>query len=120
MVAGAVSSAIGLVQVFAPGLAGRQLDRALRTSTGRAVGNLRQPNHLSSLLLWAIVAVVWLGEARVLRRWAATLLALLFIFVVVLTASRTGALEHAAAGAVGRCSTGACRASARWLLGLRR
>ena len=40
---------------------------ALAAIAGRAIGNLRQPNHLSSLLLWSIVAVVWLGEAKVAR-----------------------------------------------------
>ena len=36
---------------------------ALASLAGRAAGNLRQPNHLSSLLLWSVVAVVWLAEA---------------------------------------------------------
>jgi len=92
VVAGVLSSVVGLVQVFAPSWAdGEFISRSY--IEGRAVGNMRQPNHLSSLLLWGIVAVIWLGEARVLRRWGSTLLALLFVFVVVLTASRTGALS---------------------------
>ena len=92
VVAGVLCSAVGLVQVFAPGWAdGNWIARS--SLEGRAVGNMRQPNHLSSLLLWAIVAAVWLGEARVLRRGSGALLALLFIFVVVLTGSRTGALS---------------------------
>ena len=92
VVAGVLSSAVGLVQVFAPTWPdGNFVSRSY--IEGRAVGNMRQPNHLSSLLLWAVVAVVWLGEARVLRRWASALLALLFVFVVVLTASRTGAMS---------------------------
>ncbi|MES2099505.1 MAG: Wzy polymerase domain-containing protein [Pseudomonadota bacterium] len=92
VVAGVLCSAVGIVQVFAPGWAdGNWIARS--TLEGRAVGNMRQPNHLSSLLLWAIVAAVWLGEARVLRRGSGALLALLFVFVVVLTGSRTGALS---------------------------
>jgi O-antigen ligase len=59
---------------------------------GRAVGNLRQPNHLSSLLLWAAIAVVPLLELRRLRLGAALALFALMIFAVVLTASRTGVL----------------------------
>ena len=59
---------------------------------GRATGNVRQPNHLSSLLLWSVVAVIWLGEARVIYREIAWMLALLFIEVIVLSASRTGLL----------------------------
>jgi O-antigen ligase len=92
VIAGALSSVVGLVQVFAPTWADGEII-ARTYIDGRAVGNMRQPNHLSSLLLWAIVAVVWLGEARVLRRWGSTVLALLFVFVVVLTASRTGAVS---------------------------
>ena len=92
VVAGVASSVIGIVQVFAPGWAdGEWIARSY--IEGRAVGNLRQPNHLSSLLLWSTVAVLWLGEARVIRRWGGALLALLFIFVVVLSGSRTGALS---------------------------
>ena len=91
VVAGVASSAVGIVEVFAPQWAdGDWIARS--AIAGRAVGNMRQPNHLSSLLLWALIAVVWLGEARVVRRGADSLLALLFIFVVVLSGSRTGAL----------------------------
>ena len=92
VVAGGLSCIVGLVQVFAPGWADGNFI-AKSYIDGRAVGNMRQPNHLSSLLLWSTVAAVWLGEARVVRRWGSTLLALLFIFVVVLSASRTGALS---------------------------
>ncbi len=91
VVAGVASSAIGIVQVFFTSLAdGNWI--AASVFEGRAVGNLRQPNHLSSLLLWGIIAAVWLGEQRVLNRVATALLALLFVFVVVLSASRTGAV----------------------------
>ena len=94
VLAGLVSSVIGIIQVFAPGLADG--DWIARTSVeGRAVGNLRQPNHLCSLLLWAIVAVVWLGEARVLRRAFSLALAALMLFVVVLSGSRSGVIGAA-------------------------
>ncbi len=87
--AGVFNIAIALVQVFAPGVPdGEWL--AASGIPGRAVGNLRQPNHLSSLLLWHCIAVVALFELGRLRRvWAALLLAL-GVFAVVLTASRTG------------------------------
>ena len=91
VVAGVASSGIAIVEVFAPQWAdGDWIARS--TIPGRAVGNMRQPNHLSSLLLWSVIGAVWLGEARVLRRGVATALALLFIFAVVLSGSRTGAL----------------------------
>ena len=51
LVAGVASSVVGLVQVYAPGWAdGNWIARS--AIEGRAVGNLRQPNHLCSLLLW--------------------------------------------------------------------
>ena len=91
VVAGVFSSVIGIVQVLAPGATdGNWIARSVLE--GRAVGNLRQPNHLSSLLLWSLIAAVWLGEARVLGRVASAALVLLFLFVTVLSASRTGAL----------------------------
>jgi O-antigen ligase len=95
VVAGVASSAIGLIQVLAPHLADGDWI-ALASLPGRATGNVRQPNHLSSLLLWSVVAVVWLGEARMIYREIAWMLALLFIEVIVLSASRTGLLGMAA------------------------
>ncbi len=95
VVAGIASSAIGLVQVFAPQWPDGDWV-APASIPGRATGNLRQPNHLSSLLLWSVVAVVWLGEARVIYREVAWMLAALFIEVIVLSASRTGLLGMAA------------------------
>jgi O-antigen ligase len=91
VVAGVASSAIGLIQVFAPNLADGEWIAQTETP-GRASGNLRQPNHLSSLLLWSVVAVLWLGQAKVIYREVAAMLALVFIYVVMLSASRTGAL----------------------------
>lgn len=89
LIAGTFSLALGVVQVFLPHLADGDL--IARSSTpGRAVGNLRQPNHLSSLLLWSAIAAVWLAESRLLPRRAAEGLFVLFVFGVVLSASRTG------------------------------
>ena len=91
VVAGVLSAGIGVLQVFAPGsIDGDWIARS--GLAGRAVGNLRQPNHLSSLLLWAAIAVVPLLELGRLRRaWGAALFTLM-VFAVVLTASRTGVL----------------------------
>ena len=91
VVAGIASSVIGLVQVFAPTLPDGDWV-ALSAIPGRATGNLRQPNHLSSLLLWSIVAAVWLAESMPRFRIAAAALVVLFIYVIVLSASRTGAV----------------------------
>jgi O-antigen ligase len=92
--AGLLNLLVACIQVFAPGLADGQWV-AVPNIAGRAMGNLRQPNHLSSLLMWACVAVVGLLLLRRLAlAWAAVLLAAL-VFGVVLTASRTGGLSVA-------------------------
>lgn len=91
VVAGVLNAGIGIVQVFAPGATdGSWLARS--GLVGRAVGNLRQPNHLSSLLLWSAIAVVPLVELGRLRRRTGWALFALMCFAVVLTASRTGVL----------------------------
>lgn len=99
LIAGLLSVAVGAVQVFAPQWADGQWI-AISSLAGRAAGNLRQPNHLSSLLLWSVVALLWLAESvdtawlsaqpgRLVGLYAG-LLAL--IFGLVLSASRTGML----------------------------
>lgn len=94
LAAGIASALIGLVQVYVPDLTdGNWI--AVSSLGDRAVGNLRQPNHLCSLLLWATIATLWLAESgRVPRRLAPALLLLLFAGVV-LSASRTGMLGAA-------------------------
>ena len=91
LVAGVASSGVALIQVFLPGWA----DSTWVAPTGlvgRAVGNLRQPNHLCSLLLWALVAAVALHELRRLPRSVLWAVAVLLVFAIELTASRTGAV----------------------------
>ncbi|MGE0226824.1 MAG: pilin glycosylation ligase domain-containing protein, partial [Acetobacteraceae bacterium] len=67
LIAGVAGTLIGFVQVYAPQWAdGTWI--AVSANGDRAVGNLRQPNHLSSLLLWAMIATVWLGEGGRLPR----------------------------------------------------
>lgn len=115
LVTGLASTGIALIQVFAPALAdGTFIARS--GLPGRAVGNLRQPNHLSSLLLWGLIAWVPVAAggrllgARFGRRLALVLAALM-VWAVVLTASRTGmvgVLLLAAWGAVDK-------RLARWL-----
>lgn len=89
LVAGVLSAAIGVVQVFAPDLPDGSVV-ARSGLVGRAVGNLRQPNHLSSLLLWSAIAVIPLREARRLPRALAAGLMALMVFGITLSGSRTG------------------------------
>jgi hypothetical protein len=89
--AAALSTVVAFVQAFLPDVPDG--DFIARSGLpGRAVGNLRQPNHLCSLLLWGVIAVVALLEMRRLALiWAAALIVLM-VFAVELSASRTGAM----------------------------
>jgi len=89
LLAGALIVVVAMIQVFAPDLPDGQWV-APSGIPGRAVGNLRLPNQLRSLLQWSCIAVVALTELRRLKlRWAMLSMAA-FVFAVVLTASRTG------------------------------
>jgi O-Antigen ligase/Virulence factor membrane-bound polymerase, C-terminal/Protein glycosylation ligase len=89
LIAGVLNVLVAWIQVFAPSLTDGKL---IATSglPGRAVGNLRQPNHLSSLLTWSCIAVIALLELRRLRIQVAAPLIAALVFTIVLTASRTG------------------------------
>ena len=91
LVAGLVSVLLACVQTFLPALADGTWVAAAALP-GRAAGNLRQPNHLSTLTLWALIALVWLGTAW---RWSMPVtgaIGSLLVLAVVLSGSRTGAL----------------------------
>ncbi len=89
LVGAAVNACIAVAQVYAPTWTdGHWI--AHRVIEGRAVGNLRQSNQLCTVLLWGIVAAIWLVETRVLRTIVAAPLAVLLMFGVVLSASRSG------------------------------
>lgn len=89
LLAATLSAAVGAVQVFAPSFADG--DWIARSGfPGRAVGNLRQPNHLSTLLLWGVIALVALGEGRRLTARTVVVGTLGLLLAIVLTASRTG------------------------------
>lgn len=94
MFAGLASASIAFIQVFAPQLADGDVI-ARSGLPGRAIGNLRQPNHLSSLLLWALIAWVPMAQHGKIAGWRidrrfALLIAAVLTWAVVLTASRTG------------------------------
>ncbi len=105
LLAGGLSFVVSLVQVFWPALADGQVI-ARSGIPGRAVGNLRQPNHLASLLMWACVAAVYLaetgrpatpgpGKTGASGGWHPLVLPLILaglVLAVVLSASRTGVI----------------------------
>ena len=87
--AGTLSAVVAIVQVFWPEVPDTVFI-ARSGLVGRAVGNLRQPNHLASVLLWGLIALVPLGEWRPRWRPLTAVAALLMVFGVLLSASRTG------------------------------
>jgi O-antigen ligase len=87
--AGLLSAGVAVVQVFFP--EAPDGDWIARSGlVGRAVGNLRQPNHLASLLLWSLIALVPLVEWRRIPRWLGAILAAVLVLGVILSGSRTG------------------------------
>ena len=94
VVAGVASSLIGIVQVYLPTWAdGNWI--APSGIAGRAVSNMRQPNHMSSLLLWGVIAALWLSDTAGATRAARSIsraCMLLMLFGLVLSGSRTGML----------------------------
>ena len=116
LVAGVLGALIGVVQVFAPQWADGTL--IAQISGGRAAGNLRQPNHLSSLLLWSLVALVWLSGRECIGRLAAPALGGLLLAGIVLSASRTGMLGVLMLGAWGLLDRRLSRRSRALLIAL--
>lgn len=91
LLAGLLNALVAVIQVFLPAWAdGNVIARS--ALPGRAVGNLRQPNHLCTLLLWAAIATLALHEWRLLRVRATALCLALLAFALVLTASRTAVI----------------------------
>lgn len=89
VVAGTLNALIAVIQVFQPSWTDGVLIAAA-LGDGRAVGNVRQANHLSSLLLWSVVALVPLVDAGRLRVRSAGLLLVLMMTGAVLSGSRMG------------------------------
>jgi O-antigen ligase len=89
LLAAVLNTGIALVQYVTPTLAdGAWI--AKPTTPGRAFGNLRQPNHLASLMLLGLcVLPLVVSETR--RRWAWAAMAALTLGVA-LSSSRTGML----------------------------
>jgi hypothetical protein len=96
LVGGVCAAGIAIVQIFALGsVDGRFI--AAPTEVGRASGNIGQANQFAATLIWGLIALVPLADGRLRGRAGARLAcagwcaaALLMLFGVVLTASRTG------------------------------
>jgi O-antigen ligase len=115
LLAGLLNSVIAAVQVFAPQWAdGDWIARS--TLAGRAIGNLRQPNHLCTLLLWALIAAMALRELRVLSVRAHAVAVPCLIVALVLTASRTAVVGVALLALFGLADRRLSRPLRIWLL----
>ncbi len=112
--AGLASVAVALLQYFAPGW-GEGVLVAANGSPGRAVGNLRQPNHLATALLCAMVWTAWLWQSRRLPGRAAAASIALMVLALGLSASRTGALALAVLVAWALLDARLPRAARWWL-----
>lgn len=116
LVAGVLSALIGILQVFAPEATDGELI-ARSGLTGRAVGNVRQPNHLSSLLLWSAAAVPPLLHRGVLKLKPAVALYALMLLGIVLSGSRTGIVGALVLTVWGVCDRGLSKDARRLLWG---
>lgn len=89
LVAALLNVAAAVVQVAAPDAAdGRWV--AQSALKGRAIGNLRQPNLVALLCVWALLGCAWLRQMGRLPALLAYPLAGLLVLGVVLSASRAG------------------------------
>ncbi len=99
VLAGVLSALVGALQALAPSAVSADW-LAPSGLPGRAVGQLRQPNHLATLLLWSIAALVPLIDSGALVRTAFGRIAAfvvlgLLVVGIVLSGSRTGLLATA-------------------------
>lgn len=94
LVAGLVSSLIGLLQYF--GVAAALGGWVSQTQPGEAFANLRQRNQFASLANIALAALVWLASRRDAagpRHWVALVGAVLLAVGNAASSSRTGMVE---------------------------
>jgi O-antigen ligase len=94
VVGGLCNAVIGIAQVFAVD----SLDNVIIATpirTGRAGGNIGQPNHFADMMLWGLVALVplvtaWRSSARARLAWVGGgVAAVVMLLGVVLAGSRT-------------------------------
>lgn len=89
-IVGCLTAAMGAVQFAALDIGTGLI--APVSLPGRAAGNLRQPNHFSSLLLWSAISIAYLVETGRLRRIVAQIAYAAMVAGIVMSASRTGLL----------------------------
>lgn len=85
-------------------------------STGRVYGNLAQPNQFATLMVLALGALVCLDDQTRLRGGWPHIAALLLVFALAASESRTGALAITLLVLAVAVGGGTARASLRWLV----
>jgi O-antigen ligase len=115
VVAGVLTALVCIVQVLVPGWADGQFI-AIPRYAGRAVGNIRQSNQVSSQLLWSAAAVLPLIDSGRLKRGLGVALFVLMVLGVVLSGSRTGMVGIALLVAWGLVDSRLARSSRALLL----
>ncbi len=91
LVLGVFNVLAATVQVFYPAWADGQLIPLLRVP-GRAIGTIRQSNHLAILLLWALLAWAYLCSVRTVPAWLRWLTCAGLVWAICLSGSRFGLL----------------------------
>lgn len=100
LAAGVLNAVVGVLQHC--GEAAMLGSLAVSTETGRAYGNLRQPNQFATLLNMALVSALWLqGHRARQHRWVLASAVLILMLGQVASASRTGMLQLLAIVCVG-------------------
>lgn len=117
LVAGLLSALVAFAQIFAPDLVGPEV-MARSGMSGRAIGNLRQPNLLASMLLWALIALMLRLERRRLRSAAGWAGAALLVTAIELSGSRTGMAGIVMLALWGAIDRGLSRRSRHMLLAM--
>lgn len=109
LIAGVFSACIGIVQYGWPAW-GREAGLpgfiATPSVPGRAVGNVRQPNQLTTVLALAVCGAVWWAQVRAWPRWQVVPLVGLLVCAMVLSGSRMGWLMIALLAAWGALDRG--------------
>lgn len=98
LAAAVASSLIALLQYF--NLEAPLYPWVNTAQPGQAFGNLRQPNHLATLLIIGLLACRWLRQCQRLTASHAMWMAALMLTALAATASRVGLVELLALGGV--------------------
>jgi O-antigen ligase len=93
-VAAVISTGLALYQWWALEGLGLMVP-SMAVGGGRAVANIGQPNNLSTLLVWGLVALWWAYDRKAITGLGVCIAALYLLLGIALTGSRTGWIQMA-------------------------